>query len=345
MKNHKTEPRAQRRGARMLRLIWLYREDQAKRLAATRRLFGRPVHVVDIHSHSVFSDGLGTLEENRECARHAGLDFLFCTDHFGIRQKRVVAGWRDASWGQEPGAGPHHIGLLCNRRRFKPCCSDIARDFAAARQLAPFVWIPHPAGWYPSTWYPDEAIQTLWTLGRCFPMEVMNGACKAVRAYDAFDAKAVTVWDKLLSDGRQVTAVAGSDAHAPDDIGTAWTGIFAKACTPSRLIEALNKGTCFASEASLMDFTCNGKPMGSTVNCRPGAALRFRFRAADAAGVASVTLVSQGKAQKEFRPRRETVLDGVWTRPATRTPAYYRLEVIAADGLRAFSSPIYTQPR
>jgi len=330
---------------RALSLITCYKEDLGKRLNETRKLFGRGVYAVDIHTHSKYSDGRGTVKENIECSRRVALDFMFATDHRSIGQKRSVRNLPDASWGQEPGAGPHHMGLLCNQRLFKPRLRSLAEDYARARKAGAFAWIPHPAGWYPKTWYSDEKIETLWTLGNEFTLEVINGAHKLVRAYDQFDAKAVGIWDRLLCDGRKVSAVGGSDAHAPDDIGTTWTGVFASKCTAAAIIEGLNKGLCFASEAALLKFSCNGRPMGSTIKAGKRDALEFKFRVADSAGVNSIRIISQGKITRQFFHKGEPLIEGVLSRKMGAKPAYYRLEVSSSDDRRAFSTPVYVEPK
>jgi len=327
-----------------VRLVGWYKADLAKRLLETKRLFARKVLAVDIHSHSYFSDGRGSVQENYEAAQNAGLDFIFMTDHARIGQKRATRKWSDASWGQEPGAGGHHIGLLEGRKLFLPRRDSIAADVARARKIAPFVFIPHPVGWYPSQWYSDELIESLWTLGNEFAMETINGANKVVRGYDQFDCKAVTVWDRLLCDGRRVTALAGSDAHSPDDIGSTWTGVFSKRCAASAIIKSLNAGNCFATEASLLDFSADGKPMGSALRKRKGGSVRLSFRVADAKGIASVRLVSGGKVVREFQAGGDAVCDGGLTRKVGARPQYYRLESTAADDRRAFSTPIYIEP-
>lgn len=325
------------------RLSW-YKRDLAERLAATRRLFKQRVYAVDIHTHSNYSDGRCTIEDIRAYIRNAGLDFFFVTDHDSIRQKRVTHKITEASWGQEPGIGPHHVGLLCGSRVFRPRHDTVSADFERARKIAPFVWIPHPVGWYPNNWYSDEAIEILWTFGIEFAIEVINGAHKVVRAYDAFDAKAVRVWDQLLCDGRKISALGGSDAHVPEDIGNVWTGVFAARRTAPSIIKALNAGHCFASEASLMTFSCSSQPMGSTVRKKKGAKLDLHFRIADSAGIASIRIVSQGRIVKDVHTKGRTVVESTLTQKAGANPIYYRLESIATDDRRAFSTPIYVEP-
>lgn len=325
---------------------WLlcYKEELGVRLAESRTLFGTRCLAVDIHSHSVHSDGRATVQDNVEMARVVGLDFLFATDHNSLAQKRHTRKWPDTSWGQEPGAGPHHIGLLCGRQRFRPKGRSIAADFAAAARISPFVWIPHPAGWHPKTWYTDEAIDTLWTLGPEFAVEVLNGAHKIVTAYDRFDAKAVRVWDRLLCDGRKVTALGASDAHVPEAIGTAWTGVFAVRRNAASIIRALRAGRCFASESSLLDFSCNGQPMGSAVQRRRGSDDTLRIRVADAGGLAWVRVVAGGKTIKQYDLHGTKLFDARLVHRAAQA-GYYRIESAAIDDRRAFSTPIYVTLR
>ena len=341
MKRAEKEQLKQRGWKRLGNMILCYKHDMAERMAGTRKLFDRRVYAIDIHTHSNYSDGTGTVDENYECAKHSGLDFLFATDHMSIRQKRVTAKWSDTSWGQEPAMGTHHVGLLCNSRLFKPRSDNAAADFERAKKIAPFVWIPHPVGWYPNTWYSDKKIEQLWTLGDEFAMEVINGANKIVHAYDAFDAKAVRIWDRLLSAGRRVSALGGSDAHGPYEIASVWTGVFAARRTASSIIIALNKGLCFASEASMLEFSCSGQPMGAMIRKRKGANLELRFRVVDAAGIASVRVISQGKVVNKVHAKGQTVVHGSFTRKVGPHPTYYRLESTASDDRRAFSTPIY----
>lgn len=331
----------QRRLERLSLRVMMYKKELAERLRETKSIFGKRVFAVDIHTHSNYSDGLGSPAENHECARNAGLDFLFVTDHESVMQKRQLAKLADASWGQEPGAGLHHIGLLNNARCFRPARKNIGADFAKARRVAPFAWIPHPAGWYPSTWYNDEQVASLWSLGEKFAMEVVNGANKVAAAYDAFDAEAVRIWDRLLRDGRQVTALGGSDAHIPEDIGSVWTGVFADELNGASIIAALQDGNCFASEAALMYFSCNGLPMGSRIMTGKGTRIRLKLKVADAAGIASCTIVSNGKILKRIDGSGRTSVEEEIAVVPDEARSYYRLESISGDGRRAFSSPVY----
>lgn len=329
--------------ARLTTLAGLLRNEKAIRLAETRRLFRKPVCLVDIHTHSLHSDGRDAVASNYDAAMKIGLDFMFATDHRSLQQKRNLPNLPQASWGQEPGvAGGQHMGVLHNRRLFVPRKNSLAEDYAHARRLSEFVWIPHPVGWYPKNWYSDERVALLWTIGDEFAIEVFNAAGKITRGFDAFNAKAVQVWDELLSAGKRVTPLGASDAHIAEQIGLAWTGVFASSCDASSIIASLNKRECFASEASLLEFTCNGKPMGSVLPPNSKEA-RVEFRAADAQGLKSIRLIGDGQLLREINAKDQALVTGEIKIPTKKSRRYLRLETSASDELRAFSSPVYFQ--
>lgn len=340
MKKNEKENLRHMRLEKLSSRISMYKKDLAERLLASKKIFKDKVYAVDIHCHSNYSDGLGTPLEDYECAKNAGLDFLFITDHNSIKQKREIKNYKDASWGQEPGAGSHHIGLLNNPRLFTPLLKNISEDFEKAKKMAPFVWIPHPAGWYPARCYSEEQIESLWDLGENLAMEVMNGANKTVSAYDTFDAHAIQVWDRLLCDGKHVTALGGSDAHIPEDIGSVWTGVSPDTLDATTIISSLRQGNCFASEAALLDFSCSGKPMGSEIKIKKGTKIKLTVRIADSAGIASFSIISNGKILKHVDAGHKSLIrDSITVLPAQNT--YYRLETVSSDKRRAFSTPVY----
>lgn len=340
-RQEKTEQLQEKRFNTLCSWLANYSRDQAQRLAETKKIFGGLVTVADLHTHSEFSDGKATIAMNREAAVNAGMDLVFATDHHSLGQKRAVRGIPSMSWGQEPGGGMHHIGLLHNRRRFTPGKDEFARNFARAGQLAPFVWIPHPAGWYPKTTYSEEKIAALWDIGPSFAMEVINGAAKIGRAFDKFDEAAVAAWDRLLMDGRRVTPVGASDAHVPEGIGCCWTGLPGVKANPEDVIKALNRGCCMASESSLLSIRVKGRRMGSAVKVATGSRQTMSYRVADSAGLQCVRFIVGGRVRRTIYPRDRQLVSGEWSFVPSRRDGYVRLESRAVDNRRAFSAPVY----
>ena len=72
------------------------------------------------------------------------MDFAFITDHQTIAQKRECTKHENLWWGQEPGAGLHHLGVLARAKKYVPAyvrrkknrpplVEDLQQDFDALR--------------------------------------------------------------------------------------------------------------------------------------------------------------------------------------------------------------------
>ena len=90
-----------------------------------------------------------------------------------------------------------------------------------------------------------------------------------------------------------------------------------------------------------MDFHCGTEPMGSTICKRKGCTIQLQFRVADAAGIASVRIIANGKTVKYVAGKNQTLVTGALQHTMGARPTYFRVESIACDDRRAFSSPIY----
>ena len=334
------------REAGVYRSVTSYRKRLAGLIAESRKLLGKRVYLVDLHTHSAYSDGAGLVDDNAGWAKLAGLDFIFATDHGLTKAKRVTGKIRNASWGEETGGGWYHVGIL------EPTCAHKYKNdqslpdaWEEVKALTRFQWVAHPFWAYEQP--PEEQYQQVLAdmseLGD-MAMEIANGCGEVADAYFLTGPAGSRLADELLCRGRRVTLLGASDCHLVVEIGTAWTGIYAERCTSKALIEALRAGRCFASEGPLLDVTCNGKPMGATLKPKPGAKLTFRCRVAAAAGVAFVKVISDGKVVKEVWPKHEPRVDVTLERKAKRGNSYFRIETADANGRRAFSTPIYVRP-
>ena len=338
-----------------VRLAWVdesvtqYRKRIAKRIAASRGLlgaFGERLFLADLHTHSCYSDGASFVHQNAEWAKLAGLDFIFATDHGQIKARRCVGQLRNASWGQESGAQVYHIGLLePPRAHTYRSGQSLASAWDRIKTLTRFQWVAHPI-WQEEPVTEKQYRQVLSDLSGLgdLAFEMLNGCGEIGRAHHLTGRAGSRLADDLLGRGQKVTLVGASDSHRMVEIGTAWTGIYAERCTASALIDALSAGRCFASEAPLVDVSCNGKPMGSTLRPRPGAELRLRCRVVDSAGVSWVRVISNGKVIKEIWSRHQPLVEVALDRQAPRAATTFRIEAAASDDRRVFSTPIYIRP-
>jgi len=317
------------------------KRDMGLRIAASRTLFKTRLAIADLHSHSRYSDGQSSVAENAARAKLVGIDLLFATDHGQITQKRDTDKLPNATWGEESHSGGFDMGLLQPTRAHKYMFKEPAAEgFAKGRELSPFVWAAHPMGFSGVNKKSFKiAFDRLMTIDN-LAMEVLNGF-DSMRSYYRTGVWGVKMMDALLCAGRTVTPVGVSDAHFLVEIGNSWTGVLGATKSPASIIKGLQEGRCFASESPLLELTANGKPMGTTLRLRKGRAVKFRFRAADSFGLASLRIVSGGKVIKEIYTKGAPLVEGTLTRKVGAKPAYYRLECTANDDRRAFGAPIY----
>jgi len=321
--------------------VKLYKGTMAERIRKSRKLFNKKLVIGDVHMHTTFSDGANTVQEMKEMADICGLDFIFITDHQSLRQKRYFDEKKGLWFGQEPGSKVHHIGLLNPCKLFKPRKDNVERDYKRAGHIAPFVFIPHPAGWGPSNWYSDEAIKDLWSLEDKISLEILNGYRKLTRAYDEFSEKSVKIFEMLLKDGRHVSVVGGSDAHVNCTVGTTWTGVCSKDFSLDSVIKALSEGHSFASEAPLLWLGCGKHIMGDEICKKRGTKVNINFACCDSLGLHSVRLIKDGKIIKNIKAKDVSMTQDSYQYTVEQKNSYFRLECTASDQRRAFSSPIY----
>lgn len=315
------------------------------RIAATKALVGWSGWRGDMHLHTNHSDGAGTVSELVQYRDHIGLDFIFVTDHWGVTQKRDCVRHERCWWGQEPGIKHHHLGILGIDRKFEPRRESLAEDYTAAVEHGGFPFIPHPTGWFPSTRYTEEQIQSLDELGNHFTMEIINGANQIFDCWDITDEMSVELWDRHLAQGKFVTAMGNTDAHLVEAVGDVWTGVLADELTSEGVIDALKQGRAIVSDGPIADLTVEADGtsiagIGGTLHT-PKRPLTLRVLAADSAGLQEVRLIRDGTPMKEWYPRGEQALSTSLADPDGGAKHYYRLECRATDGRRAFTNPVY----
>jgi len=316
-------------------------ELQAERIAASRKLLRFGFFRGDCHIHSNYSDGCNTVAQIKEAADKAGFDFVFVTDHNTTDQKHECRKFRRLWWGQEPGAGLHHLGILGTEKTFKPT-GDFVNDFRSARTSPQaLTFVPHPCGWFPSTRYTAEQIKLLDRLAEPFHMEIVNGANQFFDPWDITDAQSVQLWDRLLSKGKIVYALGNSDAHMAHGIGSVWNGVLSTHCNKRAILTALAQGHCFVSTGPVINMTAGRAGMGQIIRPGRGATVTFRAAAADSAGIRYVRLIKNGRVVKHLDSGEKQLIRINQRERFTGKVFYLRAEVVSLDGRRAFSNPIF----
>ncbi len=307
-------------------------EDTARRVSQSRELFPHDFLRGDCHSHTVHSDGVGTVAQTAEMRKAAGLDFQFVTDHWGVTQKDECLE-NDLWFGQEPVTALHHLGVLGLDFAFTPEM-DFLEDCRRAKELGATIFVPHPCGWWPTNLYDEEKKQILFELPDPFLMEICNGANNIVSAFDYTDDAAIELWDKLLLAGKKVHAMGNTDAHAPHCIGTVWNGVLPSPSSQADVLAALSAGRNFVSDGPLLSIQSGETMMGSTIT-RGG---DITIHAADSRGLLLLRVIADGEEILRRDLQNATSFEHTLTVTADH---FVRAEIISRDGRRAFSNPIY----
>jgi len=316
---------------------------EAERAEATRKVARFRYIRGDLHVHTVYSDGSGTVDDVVRVGQERGLDFMFVTDHSTVRQRTECRKYSAVWWGQEPGAGPHHVCVLAGDRKFVPR-GDMKRDAERLRALGHFFFYPHPVGWYPACWYTEEQKDALREVGPEFAIEIINGIFRTDPFHDEWTEANVALWDRYLCEGYRVTGLAATDSHFAPGVGNVWTGVIGARRTLQSVLRALRAGRVFASSGPAVRLTCGRTPMGAIVRSRPERKACLSVRCADARGLSWAKVVQDGRPVREFTCQGRQVLDEQVDVALPRRRSYVRVECAAVDDRRAYSNPIYFRP-
>ena len=153
-----------------------------------------------------------------------------------------------------------------------------------------------------------------------------------------FGQHANGTYQTALSVGHNLGVFASSDhisQHA------SYGGVFCKEFTREGIIEAMdNRRTIAATDKIYLNFTCNGKPLGSFVKTEKAPKLWFKV---DGTGpFKRITIVRNEKDWKHFnefegKTFEKTISDEEMLEGENR----YYVRVIQRDGNMAWSSPVW----
>lgn len=220
----------------------------------------------DIHTHTVGSDGVLTLEELASLAKKHGLDFLAITDHNQMVSPAVLA--RITGITLIPGVEWTHyrghanfLGLAkpYDEPFFTNTDVDMQARFKSARDRGALIVINHPQ---------DESCGFQFDLTKLpfDAIEIWNGPMRES------NLRAVGLWHQMLAAGQKVTAVGGSDFHRENlfqILGGPCMGVYAESDAPDDILAALRAGQSFISFAPngpTVDFSAGEVTLGGTTS-------------------------------------------------------------------------------
>jgi len=163
-----------------------------------------------------------------------------------------------------------------------------------------------------------QSLLTVMGLHGLYGIEVYDARLALGRAGSG---DATELWDRLLSAGNRVFAMAGDDATGVNDpgIGGAWISVLALAHDRNSLMSSLRRGAFVASSgAEFTSLTVSGATI--TAEASPGCRLRFI-----------------GRGGRLLR----AVSTNAGSYRVTGNEGYVRVEAIRDDGARAWSQPFF----
>lgn len=316
----------------------------------------------ELHSHSGHSDGScddgkGTrvpcpLYRTVEAAARAGLDFIAITDHNTVSHLSEMEALQPAFPdlllipGQEVTTFQGHANVfgpaaLADFRLGSQAVPDGRAWSRAVGSLGGTVSINHPG--LPSG---EACMGCGWTMSgidwnQVHAVEVVNGGAIASAGGRAETIiSGVPFWESQLSQGRQLTPVAGSDNHdptlrSPDPraIGRTTTVVWADDLSVQGVVKAIRRGRVFvdlrADPAHVLDLSSSGAhgaaEMGGRLTVPSGTTVPFRLHVAGCAGC-TAELIVNGKilTRRGIRTADEVatftvpVGEGGWVRAQVR---------------------------
>jgi hypothetical protein len=237
----------------------------------------RRLLIGDLHTHTVGSDGILTLEGLARHARAHGLDFLAVTDHNqpiskdSLPQVDGLTLIPGMEWTQFLG----HASFLGVDQPYDGVffANDLAgvqAKFISARERGAVITLNH---------LQDDTVPFTYDVaGLPFDaVEVWNGPMRMS------NLRAIGMWDAMLKQGLKVPAVGGSDYHADrfaQMLAGPCMGVYAQSAGMSDILEAVRLGRsfiCFQPGAAVVDMRIGDISLGGTTLWHEGLSLEVEL--------------------------------------------------------------------
>ena len=296
----------------------------------------------DLHTHTLASDGVLSVEELAQHARQHGLDFLAITDHNQMVSAEALPKLEGITlipgveWTHFQG---HANFLGVDKPYDEPFFSnhfeEVQARFISARKRGALITINHPF---------EEVcpFQFDFNLLSFDCLEVWNGPMRES------NLRAIGLWQNLLMAGKKVPICGGSDYHRDQlfiFLGGPTTCVYAKSASPADILDGLKQGHAyltFAPNGPSLTMTAGEVIMGDSVSFASGREMQIRADGLLAGDILQV-VTNQGNI-----PLLKVETDGKFQGTYhLEAPGFARLEILRAfiPGLpllpALISNPIY----
>jgi hypothetical protein len=356
-------------------------ETQSNPILVTKTAPDRLLLWGDLHGHTLFSDGRGTVEEFYDFAdRVAGLDFCAVTDHaYQVRDemwshtKNVTnAAYRPGhfvtlhayEWsGLQPFGGDHNLFFLeddppiyrstnmDDPRNFQTP-SDVPKlenielvytEMLARAKDNNIFCIPHYGGRPANPDYHNPKVQRM--------IEVFSEHRRSEPWANQFLSQEYRLGIMASTDGHYGNPGHGylyyknqnENALSDMEIGMAAVAVYAPERTRESLFKSLYERRVYATSGDriVVDFSMDGHPMGSEYASETPPTLTV-----NAEGTAPFTRVEfkkNGVTLRAISPGTQTLKNITWKDPIFKPnePAHYYVRLLQENGEEAISSPVW----
>jgi len=349
--------------------------------------------VINLHMHTRYSDGSGTHKDIAQAAIQNNLDAVIVTDHnvlvqgvegyYRFARSRVLLLVGQEVHDQDRDPQKNHLLVFNANRDLALLADDPQTLINGVRDAGGICFIAHPKDPEAPAFKETDISWEAWDVQNYTGIELWNGLSELktvvpTKLHGAFYAflpqfighgpipETLQRWDDLLTSGRPIVAIGGSDAHALDmhmgpihrvifpyefHFRTVNTHVFipepltGDVPTDKKMIyEALSAGRCFVAydlPMSTRGFTFKAKGleqeviMGEEISVKGG-----------------VTLQAHLPTQAEIRLIKDGKQIGVWKKSYAFTysatePGVYRVEVhrnyLGKKRGWIYSNPIYVR--
>ena len=245
----------------------------------------------NIHTHTTNSDGNSSPQAVADWYKAHGYQFLVISDHERLTDPTPLDAPNDGFVlisGQEisvkdQGGKPIH-GVAVGISRAYPQPDGSVRQ---ARTLENLVHGIHDAGGIPIVCHPNWCWafghRELLGINECYLLEIANMSSNCNNQGGPAHLALEQTWDVLLSEGKEVYAIASDDTHLldaanKDGPGKGWVVARVPELTQQAILTALSKGDFYASTGvELADYSFDGKAFRARVAPTAGQTYLIRF--------------------------------------------------------------------
>ena len=196
---------------------------------------------INLHMHTVHSDGSGTHQELADAAIKAGLDAIIVTDHnnlvldqegyYAIGDKRVLVLIGEEIHDPKRDPMKNHLLAFGIKNELKGEAENPQKLINTIKKSGGLSFLAHPTDPAAPLFNQGDFSWVDWDIDGFTGIELWNGfsefktllQTKAAAVWYAYLPKRIArgplpktleIWDRLTSEGKRVVAVGGSDAHA-----------------------------------------------------------------------------------------------------------------------------------